>query len=312
MRLPWWPIYVDAHVDKNGVSYETPDGVSHRAELYQLLPLKWSQKIKSYSILDEQLRKLKYKHGQIIIHADKDTSEVVMLLTTGISYTYSIRPKSVLTQNVKCVLLMLSLALLPASILLMFLLAGTPSVPMNDVGYRFQNGFLVFIGLMSTIVLGVLLLIVWQLKSISSLACLAGVTKEGIVAQTSSGEREVVPYAEMDHPKSSWGLHAISTTNHGRILIPHVHTAHLKIIKRNVKSKKQPSMKTVFWIALFITILGPSLYFWNTYLIPDDPYTLDRTRYLIPMVLGPVFILNAYIVRWMNSRQAKNFESKSQ
>lgn len=313
MRLPWWPIYVEAEMTESGARYSTPDGVIHFAQVDQLLPQTQWKASRVFWVLNKRLRKLRYRRCLINLRLDTDAANLISQIEAKKPVEFDIDPDVIARQNKKCVWIMFSgLCILPACMLLLFFLLPSTSSPTSPEGKKIQVGFLILNAIMLLIIFGAAILSMRQLRFISHAKRLTGVTHDGISYCDPDGSGGFISDSDLQPPSASWGIVSASSLQGHVVLLPHMNTIHRQIIKCRTSPAPQPSWKVTLWIAIPLILSGPLFYMWNRYLIPDEPITKEPLRYLSLMGLGLFFIFNTLAIRWWRKREKKCNTSLSQ
>jgi len=313
MRLPWWPIYIDAKTDDEGVLYTTPDGVEHHAKFHQLLPQSWSTPTSSFWVVDERFNKVRHNRHLVILKTESRIVDLLDLIAAQRVFSFDIHPRTVRRQNrIQLWLMLFSICLLPVSMLMMIAILGYPTVPDNQMGIRFQNGFLIIVASMIFIIIAAAFACFAKFRMISRSKKLAGVTQDGISVRDSHGTETFIPYSALHPPKVSWGTVSVRSNHGQQALLPTARTIQWQIIKRRTNSDPMPSWRVTLWLAIPFILAGPLIYMWNVYFMPDETHMHEPARYLFLMAIGVFFVLNMLVIRWWRVRKQKLEKSESE
>jgi len=307
MGIPWWPIYIDAEMDEQGVRYTTPDGEESIATPDRLLAQSWIHPNSTCWHLDDTLRKKRFCGRLIVLRVQPNVVEVLNGVLSKERFDYSISPETVLNQNKRCVWIMvLGICILPVWMLGFFQVLGTPPIAEQPEGVHFLVGLWILKGVFFAIIIGIAFVGLIQFRKMKRCSLLTTVASDGVQIQDHDGAQQFVPYCDLHSPVGSWGLMFARTLQGIQILLPHKQTIHMGLIRKRTSQLRLPSWKVTLCIAIPLILFAPLFYCWNLYLIPDEPFTHELVRYVGLIAIGCLFLLNTAIIRWWRKRAVKS------
>ncbi|MHA7813619.1 MAG: hypothetical protein ACX94C_09525 [Phycisphaerales bacterium] len=315
MRLPWWPIYIDAQMDEDGVSFHLPDG--------ELLQIPWHRigrpqgaNIKNhFSIYDERLKPLRHSGKLIVVRVPNQTSTPQRLQQQFIqsrAYTLDIHPSVIKADKRRYVLMPIVVTIYPLLPLIMGAIAWPISVPDNEIGQRVHIATLLFLGIMGLCCLGLLCASVHNWYRIKNVSSLTRVGSDSITFTTARGETCTVPKSGL-RAQPSWSTIFFHTTQGERIFVPprrHV----LQLLPDWFSSRHVNGISMRFSIAMILLSLstGPVAYLWNQYLIPEEHASLGVGAYFAFSSFGVLLMLILLVAVRVAHRIEKSGARKSE
>lgn len=315
MRLPWWPIYLDAQMDEDGVSYHLPDG--------ELIQMPWhligrpqGANIKNhFSIYDERLKPLRHRGKLIVVRVPNQTPTPQRLQQQFIqskAYTLDIHPSVVKAEKRRYVLMPIFLTMYPLLPLIMGAIAWPTSVPDNEIGQRVHFATLLFLGIMGLCCLGLLCASVHNWFRVKNASTLTRVGSDSISYTTSRGEICTIPKEEL-RAQPSWSTIFYHTTQGKRIFVPprrHI----LQLLPDRHSSKHVNGISMRFSVAMILLSLstGPVAYLWDQYLIPEEQSLLGVGTYVAYSSLGVLLMLMLLVLVRVAHRIEKRKEAHSE
>lgn len=311
MRLPWWPIYLDAQMDEDGVLFHMPDG--------DLVQMPWHRigsphgtNIKNhFSIYDERLKPFRYEGKPIVIQVPNQTPTPHRLQKEFIqskAYDLDIHQSVVISEKRRYVLMPIFLTMYPLLPLIMGAIAWPNSVPENEVGQRVQLATLLFLGIMGLCCLGLLCASVHNWFRVKNASTLTRVGSDSISYTTSRGEICTIPKEEL-RTQPSWNTIFLHTTQGEQILVPQRRLI-LQLLPDRHSSKHVNGISRRFTVAMMLLSLsfGPVAYLWNQYLIPEENPSLGIGAYVAFSSFGVLLMLMLHALTrfadWIEKRRA--------
>ncbi len=308
MRLPWWPIYVDARFDEQGVYYAIDDEPEQHVPWHRVKCF-YQNSAQLFALYDDQGCFMQSGRARLFLRvkpkqepeAKTRAYELQKAYIENSENQYACKVEWMNQTADQVFRLVLSIGL-PIMFLVM-MIQGYNSVPDNDPGIRVQN--VILIGIVALILLA--LFINWRIyKGIHrhrKASRIIEVNQHGVVTNKSD-----YPWDEINRIDQQFiGFIAVAKTGQD-LLLPSggcaTMIAHQRITQLPVFGYK------LFFICLGIGIVsGPLLNAWFNYLIPDHDPSINfwAISLIITIAVLALFSLVYYQV-W----QAKRQESKSQ
>jgi len=318
MRLPWWPIYLDARFDEYGVYYASDD------EPEQLVPwhrVKWSCQNSNllFTIWDDQGNVVSDGCIRIFLRVKRkiDSEAATKASTFQKAYLESTENKYVCAidqqrwrkdQAAGRFISFIASILLPVLFLGM-MFHGLRTVPENEAGTRYQNGILVLMGMIVFAAIYTNWRVLKGYRFMRRTPKAIEVNQLGILATDSQGESEHFAWSSLVRIRYGYG-HIVVTTDTGQgIVLPQAGCA-IQIVRARVKSAPEFGLKFFMFLFIGSILAGPFSWAWFSYLLPEQDIP---SRFLWGpslMSLWTVFMLYglAQLEPWLTKRRG----SKSQ
>lgn len=318
MRLPWWPIYIDARFDEHGVYYANGD------EPEQLVPwhrVKWSYQNSNllFTIWDDQGNVVSDGCIRIFLRVKRkiDSEAATRASAFQKAYLESIENKYVCAidqqrwrkdQAAGRFISFIASILLPVLFLGM-MFHGLRTVPVNDAGTRYQNGILVMMGMI------VLAAVYANWRALKGYQFMRRTPKAievnqlGILAMDSQGESEQHAWHSLVRIRFGYG-HIVVTTDSGRgIVLPQSGCA-TRVVKTRIQSPPELGLKLLILLCIGSIFAGPLAWAWFSYLLPEEDIPNGLLWFPSVALLGMVLMFYglAQLEPWLEKRR----ESKSQ
>ena len=309
MRLPWWPIYVDARVDTQGVYYTIP-GEQERLTPWHRMRFRVQNKFLICVPEDEHGAQVRHHRARVFFRISLKDHPEAGRHATELQTAYLENPQNKYACKVICrndevwaQAYMLIMAIGLPAWGLFTLYQGYQSAPDNEPGVRYQNGLL-----MSMAALGLItLLIYWQifrgLRRQHQSSRVVEVNQRGVMTSDSSFQWDDIDCIREDF------YHYMVRTKSGRYLLLPNNCCAIWILRNRITHPPVYSRKLFVFCLIGSVLSGPLMSAWFGYLAPeyDQPFGF----WGVSLILTSTIILLygfVHLAIWLEKRQA----SKSQ
>lgn len=302
-------------MNEDGVSFHLPDGELTQVPWHRIGPPQGANIKNHFSIYDERLKPLRHGGKLIVVRVPNQTPTPQRLQHQFIQskvYNLDIHPSVIKTEKRHYVLMPIVMMTYPLLPLIMSAIAWPSSFPENELGHRVHNATLLFLGIMGLCCLGLVCASVHNWFRVKKASTLTRVGSDSISFANSRGETYTIPKQELrTHP--SWTTIFLHTTQGKRILASRRRAILQLLTNRNAsKHVNGISMRFTITMMLLSLSLGPVIYLWNQYLIPDENPPLSIGAYVGYSMLGVFFMLILFALARISDRIEKRKRAKSE
>jgi len=308
MRLPWWPIYIDARFDEQGVYYTIPDDPEQLSPWHQTR-FYVQNKYLVFIPEDESGKHLQHHRANVFFRlrlkdhpdASKRATEFQNAYLEDSQNQYSCK---VIWRNEvwdRVFMLVLSIGL-PAYGLFM-LYQGYQSAPGNEPGVRYQNGLLMSMVALVLITLFIYWRIVRELRRQHQSSRVIEVNQHGVKTCDSDFQ-----WDDFDCIRQHFHHYMVLTKSGEYLHIPNNSCA-IWILRNRITHPPVLSSKLFVFCLIGSVLSGPLMSAWFGYLAPDFEQPFGFWGVSLIMASMVLVIYGAlYFSTWQSKRQA----SKSQ
>lgn len=305
MRLPWWPIYLDARFDESGVYFllgEKPE----RFVPWHLVHIIGGRTLAVYDESGEQIRE---RRSQVLLRvprgasADALASQHACLSDPHTRFTFRV-DRGAYSQSLPGMVSIAILTLVFPAALMAGLIQTYMTAPQNDPGERLRIGLLLAMILLG---LGMLFINWWLLKSLKKRRAakkVIAIDETGILAEDNGPAPARYRWASIESIEEGFAGHLATTDTGTRLLFPQ--STHACSLARFKCASKFRMNNRLIIIALCIAFLsGPIVWAWYTYLLPTE--SLPQSAWAISFLATSQILLIVglvYLSVYLEKRRA--------
>lgn len=311
MRLPWWPIYLDARFDEQGVHFAHPECTTDFVP-WHLVGIR-GQYLVCY---DHNGSPIRVKNAMLLLRYDraskKDLTSLQQLYlhNSENSYALGVDPNTYKRNLRSIFLFLLTYTVLLPLIALTGMIHGYRTVPLNESGVRYQHAIVIG-GFLLVLTAAVIQWRVWRSYMVFRRSKkIVSIDQNGINALSEDSTRTHHPWHEVQRFKPGFTWYLITMQSGDKAVIPQNNQA-WSIASQRSRMELTPIRRSILSLAFIIAILsGPFMCGWFSYLLPDDP--LPPHMPWVVSAIATFQVLSIAGLFWVGTLYEKRKRAKSE
>ncbi|MBO6738268.1 MAG: hypothetical protein JJ916_00235 [Phycisphaerales bacterium] len=272
MRLPWWPIYSDAHLKERGVSFSHPR-FSIDFVPWHLVGVR-GQNLVCFEANGTLIRS---KKARLHLRVDRASMKEAISLqkrfinNPASSYTCSIKLDVYKRSVLAGLVLLFAYTTLFPMIFIALMIQGYRTAPLNDPGERYQHA-IIFGGTLLVLAVVFIHWRVWRsYRSYRRAKKVISLDQNGLTATGGDTTQAHYTWNDIHRFKPGFLWYLITMRSGEQLVIPQ--KAHAwTIVQQRSRVAPTPIRSSILYASLILAICsGPLMWGWFKYLLPEDP-----------------------------------------